>query len=156
MANRKPTALHELTGYYKKNPGRRPKGVEPRNTSPLGDPPERLPVEARPFWHELADIAPLGVLTASDRWAVELAARFMAKAIHGPDIPAILELAKELELGKREIKNLINSQTISSTELSTLKSLLSSMGLTPVDRAKLSIPEVKPANRFSGFTDKPN
>lgn len=156
MPAKKPTALLELSGAYKRNPARRPKGVEPRNPSPLGDPPERLPVEARPFWRELADIVPPGVLTASDRWAVELAARFMAKAIHGPDIPAILELAKKLELGKREIRNLINSQTLSSTELSTLKNLLSSFGLTPVDRAKLSIPEVKPANRFSGFTDKPN
>jgi hypothetical protein len=58
-------------------------------------------------------------LTYRDRWAVELAARLMHKAV---------------------------SNGASTAELSTLRSLLAAMGMTPADRSKLSVPVEKPKN----------
>jgi hypothetical protein len=83
MPARKPTKLLDISGAFKKNPQRR-RDAEPTSSGPLGDPPERLPEAALPFWHELVAMAPTGVLQQSDRWAVELAARLMCKTASEP------------------------------------------------------------------------
>ncbi len=145
---RKPSAILELNGAFDHNPQRR-RPNEPKESRPLGEPPGRLPVEIRAFWKEIESIVPAGVLKISDRWAVELAARLMYKAVTGPNIPAILELAKTAEMDVAEIRKLIQSQEIGSAELSTLRSLLSALGMTPADRSKLSVPTEKPKNRFA-------
>jgi hypothetical protein len=121
---RKPTKLLELSGAFDKNPNRaRPD--EPQDGRPLGDPPSRLPADVVPYWRELEQMVVGGVLTFRDRWAVELAARLMFKAVSG-------------EIG--------------SAELSMLRSLLGSIGMTPADRSKLSIPNAeKPKNKFSAL-----
>lgn len=146
---RKPTALLEITGAFKRNPNRK-RPDEPRESRPLGDPPGRLPANAVPFWLELADMVSGGVLTFRDRWAVELATRLMEKATREASIEMALELAREGELSAEEIKALIQKESISSAELSALRSLLAALGMTPADRSKLSVPtNEKPANRFT-------
>jgi len=111
---RKPAALQELTGAYKKNPQRR--RVEPVPTGPLGDPPERLSKEEKSAWHELVAIAPPGVLKNADRMVVELASRLLAR------------VWKE-GIGGRS--------GLAPGELSMLEKLLSKMGMSPADRSKV-------------------
>ena len=145
---RKPVQLLELNGSLKKHPDRR-RNPGPNDPRPFGDPPDRLPAEIRPYWLELTSMTAPGVLAISDRWAVELAARLYFKAVNEPDIPAILELAATAGLSPAETKRLIRSQMITGNELSNLRSLLASLGLTPADREKLSIPTEKPVNKFA-------
>lgn len=154
---RKPTALLEVSGAYDERHGHpeRRRNSEPKENRPLGDPPDRLPVEMRPYWEEIASIVPFGVLKISDRWAVELAARLMYKATSKPNIEVILELVHTLQLTPTDAKRLINDASISSAELSTLKSLLAALGMTPADRTKLSVPtEEKPKNRFADIAQE--
>jgi hypothetical protein len=75
---RKPTKLLELSGALKRNPGRYANRLhEPKATGPLGDPPDRMSGTERAAWHELAQLAPDGVLTKADRWLVEITCRLM-------------------------------------------------------------------------------
>jgi hypothetical protein len=146
---RKSARLLELQGAFDKNP-QRGRDLDPTETRPLGDPPDRLPAKARPFWDEIARIVPAGCLRISDRWAVELASMLMAKMVGEPDVTGILEAVKTGLLTKAAARDLIKkASSISSAELSTLKSLLAALGMTPADRAKLSIPAEKPTNRFA-------
>jgi len=127
---RTPTSLLELRGAFKRHPERR-RPLEPKDARPLGDPPKRLPKEVRPFWDELVDMAAAGVLRYSDRWVVELASRLMRKAAsQDPD------------------------ESISVGELAVLRGLLSSMGMSPADRSKLSVPIEKPKNVFTELAQK--
>lgn len=153
---RKPTALLELNGAFKHNPDRaRPN--EPKELRPLGDPPARLPIEVLPFWREIVDMVIGGVLTYRDRWCVELAARLMWKSTHAIPAEAILELARAGELGTDVIKAMVARETISSSEQATLNRLLASMGMTPADRSKLSVPQEKPKNQFADLAgSRPN
>jgi phage terminase small subunit len=121
---RKLTSILELNGAFKHDPKRK-RPNEPKELRALGDPPARLSKKALPFWHELVSIAPAGVLTIADRWAVELAARLMMKATGGRRIPA--------------------------AELATLRSLLAALGMTPADRSKLSVKTEKP--KANPYTD---
>jgi phage terminase small subunit len=128
MPSRQPTSLLELKGSFRKHPERR-RPSEPRDSRPLGDPPARLPKRALPFWNELIDIVPAGVLKRADRWCVELAACLMTKAIK-------------------------TDEGLSAAELNTLRSLLSAMGMTPADRSKMSIPAERPKNEFTLLADE--
>jgi hypothetical protein len=147
---RKPTAALALAGAFKKNPNRaRPD--EPKDARALGDPPGRLPVEVVAYWDEIVAMVPAGVLTYWDRWAVELAARLMEKATRETSPAVLLELVREAELDVDEAKNLVKQNGITAAELSTLRSLLASLGMTPADRTKLSVPTEKPKNAFADF-----
>ena len=76
-------------------------------------------------WHELVAMAPPGVLTNADRWAVEIAAGLMAEYRKGEMLPA---------------------------GVGHLRSILGRMGLTPADRAALSIPQPeKTENKWAKF-----
>lgn len=154
----KPTAILELSGSFKTHPERR-RHNEPVDSRGIGECPDRLPDEMRPYWDEIVTMAAPGVLKISDRWAVELAARLMHKAVNGPNIPAIRRLVKTLKLtgdaAAETVSRLIKIETIASAELSTLRSLIGGFGYTPADRSKLSIAPEKKQNRFSGFVEAP-
>lgn len=124
---RKPTAILELNGAFDHNPARK-RPNEPKQSRPLGDPPGRLPESAVEYWHELVDMVPPGVLTRSDRWAVELAAVTMSRFAIGDEIAA--------------------------SELNLLRSLLAALGLTPADRSKLSVPTEKKENKFAALAEE--
>ncbi len=150
MPARKPTRLLELSGAFRRHPERR-RANEPHDDRLLGHPPERLPAEVIPYWDEIAAMCAPGVLKRADRWAVELAARLMFKAAEKPSLGAVAEIVERLELDSQQAKALIASAEINSSELQMLRSLLGSLGLTPVDRSRLSVPADKPTNRFAAL-----
>jgi hypothetical protein len=62
---RKSTSELEKNGAFAKNPSRR--RSDPKTKGPIGDPPPSLPLDLHAIWYEIADAAPLGVLTHADR-----------------------------------------------------------------------------------------
>ncbi len=122
---RTPTAVLEMRGAFKVHPGRR-RPDEPKPTGELGDPPPSLGEAARAAWGEIVGMAPPGVLTSADRWAVEIAASLMADFRKGDMLPA---------------------------GVGHLRGMLGRMGLTPADRAGLSIPQPKPtgSDKWAAF-----
>ena len=112
---RKPTAVLELTGAFKKDPQRK-RPQEPKPNGPLGEPPTDFDEYLRALWRDLVRMVPAGVLTISDRWLVELACRTM-----------------------RDVKK---GQALAS-EKNLLLACLSRMGLTPADRSKIAVPPEK-------------
>lgn len=120
---RKPTNVLELKGAFKKNPQRARKDAE--TVGPLSEPPAHLGGAALHAWNEIAQHAPLDVLTDSDRIALEVAANLLAQFREDPvDFPA--------------------------TKLVRLEALLGKFGMTPADRAKVgSKPERPKGNPFA-------
>ena len=120
-----PKNVHILKGTAKKDAARmRPRENEPENSSPLGKPSKYLNAKEKLFFKEIAELAIEGVLGQADRIAVEQAACLLAKCrgLHIVDdnvIPA------------------------TSAEQNQLFKYLSQFGMTPADRAKLSITKPK-------------
>lgn len=107
---RKPTNVLELTGAFKKNPNRARQDAD--TVGPLTDAPAHLGGAALHAWNEIAQYAPLDVLTDSDRIALEVAANLLAQFRNDPvEFP--------------------------STKLVRLEALLGKFGMTPADRAKV-------------------
>lgn len=123
---RKPTALHALTGALEHDRARfADRANEPHDERPLGPPPDTLEAPIRAAWLEIERLAPW--LVFADRLAVEIAARllvFVRIAGVGMATPA---------------------------HLSRLQAALGALGLTPADRAKVSMPARKPNNPFKQF-----
>jgi hypothetical protein len=111
---RKPTAILEASGAFIKDPQRR-RPYEPRATTPLGSPPERLEAREQEIWYEIAAQLAKGVGTGADRPAFEVLVCLMAMFRH--------------ERGK-----------MNTALVSVLISLLGKFGLTPADRSKISVP----------------
>jgi hypothetical protein len=121
---RKPTALLELNGYFKKHPDRRHARVnEPVPAGPLGDPPEHFDDYHVKIWRELALQAPPGVLTVSDRWLFEICCSLMAKYRTGE---------------------------ASAGDMTRLMQCISRLALDPSSKSSVSIPE-KPQEKRNTF-----
>jgi len=150
---RKPSAVLELSGAFRHDPQRR-RPSEPKESRPLGESPGRLPADCIAFWNELVEMSTYGVLKISDRWAVELCCRLMEKATREMSTATILELSRCADLSADDVKVLIRRETISSGELSTLRSLLAALGMTPADRTKLSVSPEKPKNEFADLAEE--
>ncbi|MDJ0806440.1 MAG: hypothetical protein QNJ78_06355 [Gammaproteobacteria bacterium] len=119
-----PKNVHILKGTGKKNPDRmRKRENEPEPKKPLGRPPPRLTAGQKKCWRELQKIVPDGVLGDCDAWAVELACVLMDEFRTNP-----------LEF--------------SAAKLTRLEALLGKFGMTPADRAKISVPKGREKNRF--------
>jgi phage terminase small subunit len=124
-AQRKPSALLEASGAFKKNPNRR--RVDPEVTGELGDPPKYFTPDQRKIWRELEAMAPVDVLANADRWCCELACQLMSK----------------LRTGQLRV-----------AEVAQLVSLLARLGLTPADRSRVApagTPKKTDANPFAEF-----
>jgi hypothetical protein len=148
---RKPAALLELSGAFRKNPDRR-RTDEPKDPRALGEPPGRLPVDAIPYWEELANMVGGGVLTFRDRWVVEIAARLMEKFSRQMSAQTVLELARAADLSADEIRDLISREQITTSEINLLSRMLTALGMTPADR---SVPtDAKPGNRFAALANE--
>ena len=77
-------------------------------------------------WKEIVSESPLGVLTLADRQAVKQTARLMVQSDwQGDDFP--------------------------TSKAALLNKYLGQFGMTPTDRASLSIPKVKADNPFAGL-----
>ena len=123
---RTPTNVLDMRGAFTHNPGRlRDRQDEPQSDNPLGPAPAYFNVDQLAAWAEIERIAPQGVLTDADRLVVEIAAHLLAAfRTHG----AIMETAK----------------------IGRLESLLGRLGLSPVDRSKVTNSgEKKKANSFA-------
>ena len=111
---RTPSNVLELRGAFKKDPQRKRKN-EPKPTGSIGH-FSAGPIGAQEIWNELVLACPQNVLTNADRMALEIAVEYMRQFRQDPvGCPA------------ERVKTLIN--------------LLARFGMTPSDRAKLSIPE---------------
>jgi phage terminase small subunit len=123
---RKPAAVQEASGAWRKNPSRR--RIEPKVTGPLGPAPRYFSADQKKIWRELADMAPLDVLANADRWCCELACSLMDR---------------------------LRSGKLSVAQGAQLVSLLSRLGLTPADRSRVapagSQTKSPDANEFAEF-----
>lgn len=111
---RKPTAILELSGAFRKNPQRRAaREGEPTPAGEVGPPDGNLPGPVAACWREIVAGAAPGVLTTSDRIAVRSAARLM-----------VLEAKGKIRTGERVL----------------LHRLLSDFGMTPRGRCYVKAP----------------
>ena len=107
---RTPTNVLDARGAFRKHPER--KRTDAQTVGPLGRPPSHVKGEVLKAWKEIAKSAPLEVLTASDKLALELAANLLAQFRLNPiEFPA--------------------------AKLVRLEALLGKFGMTPADRAKV-------------------
>jgi len=111
MGIRKPSAILEASGAFGKNPNRR-RPHEPRSNQPVGDPPAYLSPTEREIWAAIVFDCPAGVLTAADRWVLAMACQLQALA---------------------------QARTIKGVERQQLISCLARFGMTPSDRARVSV-----------------
>lgn len=114
---RKPTAVLNITGAFAKNPNRKRPG-EPKPTGGIGPyrPLTEGSLEPAKIWDELVGMCAPGVLTNSDRAAMEIAVEYL-----------------------RQFR--VDPIHCSAERVKTLIALLARFGMTPSDRAKLSLPE---------------
>lgn len=112
---KKPTHILELQGHLDAK-RRRERAQEPKRNGEVGTPPKHLTKPQREAWNELKRNAATGVFAKSDRVALEMAAVLLAEFRDDP------------------------SEMITS-RLARLDSLLSRFGMTPSDRAKVTVPE---------------
>jgi len=120
---RKPTALLEAKGAFKKDPQRKRDG-EPQVKTPLGNPPAHMTELECAMWFEIAATAPTGVLTSADAFAVEQLSVLLAEF--------------------RTIKSELSAQ-----KLARISYYLGQFGMSPGERSKLSIEKPKDVNPFA-------
>jgi hypothetical protein len=122
---RTPTATLILRGSFEKDPQRLTKRAgEPVVDLDVGEPPQYLSSERRLCWIELKNSAAHGVLSKSDRIALEMAAHLLAALRADPG-------------------------SFTAAKYSRLQSLLASFGMTPSDRSKVTGGATKKPNRFA-------
>lgn len=120
-AVRKPTAVLEAAGSFKKNRARTRKG-EPDTGRGVGPAPEWLDETERAMWDEIVgDCAP-GVFQSSDRVALTAMARLLAEFRHTPAL-----------FGARKYALLLT--------------FLARFGMTPSDRSRVVVREDEPTEK---------
>ena len=106
-----PTEILDARGSFLKHPERR-RPNEPQEARSLGNAPRCLTAEQKKLWAEVAHALPPGVGKFSDRYALEILVRLLAKE---------------------------RGDSINNNERGQLIKLLGSFGMTPADRSKISI-----------------
>ena len=133
-----PIAILEARGSLRKNPQRYRARIESQPTArgPLGAPPAHWNIDPgcyqhvrharwRAIWTELDEQLPVGTLKAQDRILIELLV---------PEIDRMREKPSEMK----------------PVDKTNLLSMLAKLGMTPVDRVKVSTDERKRTQRASG------
>ena len=119
------TNILDAKGAFKKDPAR--KRTEPKSVDPF---PARSPSHLNPlqvkWWHSIRKMVPAGVLQGSDILAVELAAVLWAEFAANP---------ADMNTGR----------------IGQMANALGRLGLSPADRAKLSVKPTKEAGEFDEF-----
>ena len=139
MARHKtPDQVKELTGAFKKNPGRRanaappavfetPKEGEITKISPgPGQPPDNLTDLEQAAWFEILNQTYPGVIGISDRLALELMARLV-------------------------VEMRTNYAEMPAAKVSRLETLLARFGMTPADRQRIAITKETKKNKFAAL-----
>jgi hypothetical protein len=109
---RTPTAVLALRGAFKRNPNRlAERKYEPIVSTPLPEPPERLPRLVRAMWLDMQSHGHW--LTSADKYLVEVAAALMAR---------------------------YRSDELKSGDVSLLIGLLGKIGFSPRERGSMNLP----------------
>lgn len=112
---RKPTAVLELKGAFKKDPNRKTaRAGEPIISEEIGPPPAQLGAAEKALWRELAGYGTW--LTAGDRLLLEIACRLMV---------------------------LFRGNALDGGGISKLITSLAKLGFSPTDRSKVNAPGAK-------------
>ena len=112
---RKPTAILEASGAFLRHPERRrAREMEPKPSSPLGQPPKRLPREQKCIWRELLSQITPGIAKISDRLLFEVLVVLTSRFREGRATP---------------------------TELRLITSIATKFGLSPADRSRVAVSE---------------
>jgi hypothetical protein len=88
---RLPSNVLDARGAFDRHPERRRKDAIGASGG-IGIQPERLTAEQRQAWLELADEAPPGVLTRTDRISLEIMSMLLAKIRNAFDLRTVAEL----------------------------------------------------------------
>jgi len=118
--NRTPSNILELRGAFDKNPQRRRE--EPNVDSELGPPPEHFDDARCAAWAEVVDMAPEGVLTKSDRIAIEMLSDLLVR-YRASMTPA--------------------GDKFTSADRRDLLAILARFGMTAADRSRVAAPTQK-------------
>lgn len=162
---REPEELAKLKGADKKNP-QRYRGKTPKNSRPLTEPPPGFSAAEKKIWYELLENAIPEVLTAADFPVMEQAASLLYefRQLRKQNRAATRNLKKwQRELdelkqqfrdektakGKAAIKAMVKEHRLDkprlefwpSSRIAQLHALIAKLGMTPVDRQRLRVPE---------------
>ena len=115
MSNIKPTALHKLTGAYKKDP-QRTRNNEASPRLGIGKAAENPSVIFSDVWDEVVDNVCPGVLGNCDRIHLEIVCRLICQFRSDPE-------------------------EISSAKIGMIEKMLGKLGMNPIDRIKITVPQ---------------
>jgi phage terminase small subunit len=122
-----PKAIQDAKGYFEKHPDRaRPN--EPTPTKPLGNAPKYLSDDQKKLWNEFKGKMLPGVVFDSDSWQVERIVKLMDK---------------------------FRKDTITDAGQAQLTSLLARFGMSPADRAKVTVGGEAPKDELDDYIHKP-
>jgi phage terminase small subunit len=119
---RTPSTVLEARGAFDKDPGRRREDFAAAAFDPA--PPKYFTVKQKAVWTEIVTALPASVLQATDRIAVELAARLVANFRAQPD------------------------SEVTSAQVAQIRTALAVLGMTPADRSRVSATKDAPSNPF--------
>ena len=122
---RTPTNVLELRGAFAKNPQRK-RPNEPKPEADVGVPPKHFDESHKAIWKEIKKNSASGVMTISDRLALELLCVLVCQFRTDP-------------------------AGFSAAKMARMDSLFGKFGFTPADRSKVSVTPKKNANAFSDF-----
>lgn len=122
---RTPSAALEARGAFDKDPGRRREDFNAGAFDPT--PPKYFTVKQKAVWSEIVSVLPANVLQATDRMAVELAARVIAHFRALPDAE------------------------VTSSQIAQIRTALAVLGMTPADRSRVGGKKDPPANPFTAM-----
>ena len=122
---RKPTAVLDLNGAYKKNPSRRREN-EPKIDKLVGDPPAYFDKEQAAMWHEIKSCLVDGVALLSDKFSLEILCNTLVEYRRNPF-------------------------EFTAADKAQLRAMLNSFGMSPGSRAGIEIPRSNDDNPFTKF-----
>lgn len=122
---RTPSAVLEARGTFAKNPSRQRDDFESGSFD--RDPPAYFKPHQREVWDEIVGVLPPSVLQATDRMAVELAARLIAQFRTQDD------------------------SEVTSAQVAQIRTALAVLGMTPADRSRVSAKKAPQANPFAAL-----
>jgi phage terminase small subunit len=138
-----------MSGAFEKNPQRRRR--DPKAAGPVGSAPSHLDEQERQLWNEFRRKAPEKVLTAADRFLLEILCRLMARQ-RFPGKACVCNGKGVCDLCGST--GFIGKVPLGNGDLNALMQGIRSLGFTPVDRAKISVGSGKEQddNPFRKFT----
>jgi hypothetical protein len=120
---RTPSAVLEARGAFDKDPGRRREDFEAGVFD--AKPPTYFKAHQKAVWNEIVCALPASVLQATDRMAVELAARLIAQF------------------------RKLDDADVTSAQVAQIRTALAVLGMTPADRSRVSNKKQTPSNPFA-------